>query len=151
MNTGLFCVILKVQRGHVPVRADLPVKYIFGNILRILCLTGTSIVCIFYRRLYTELTTDPQNSLIIGFHAIITFQIIPYSLVSFVWGVFMDFFYFIRYMLVFQLTFRCLPMQPFIIRRMGNAPKPAQAPDGIAVLFMFFFYRLVYRFMSDQA
>ncbi len=64
----------------------------------------------------------------------------------------MDFFYFIRYMLVFQLTFRCLPMQPFIIRRMGNAPKPSQvSTDGIAVLFMFFFYRLVYRFMSDQA
>ena len=88
-----FCHIRKpfLVRG---LGIELPVKYVFGNILRILSMAGTPIICIFYRRLYTELTTDPQNSLIIGFHAMITFQIIPDSPVSFVWGVFMDFFYF---------------------------------------------------------
>ena len=130
---------------------ELPVKYVFGNILRILSPAGTTIVCIFYRRLYVKLTADPQDSFIIGLYAMITFQFIPDPPVSLVWGIFVDLFYFICYPVVFQLAFRCLPMQPFIIRRMRNTSKPAQAPDGIAVLFMFCFYRPVYRFMPDQA
>lgn len=92
---------------------------------------------------YTELTADPQDSFIVIFRAMITLQIIPDSPVSFVWGVFMDFFYFICYTLVFQFTFRHLPMYPFIIRRMGNTSKLAQDLDGIAVLFMFGFGRVL--------
>ena len=63
----------------------------------------------------------------------------------------MDLFYFICYPLVFQLAFWWLPMQPFIIRRMRNISKLTQAPDGIAVIFVFLFYRPVYGFMPDQA
>ena len=145
-----FCHIRKpfLVRG---LGIELPVKYVFGNILRILSTAGTPIICIFYRRLYTELTADPKYSFIIGFHAVITLQLIPDSPVSLVRGIFMDLFYFICYTLVFQLAFWCLPMQPFIIRRMGNAYKLAQAPDGIAVIFVSLFYRPVYGFMPDQA
>ena len=130
---------------------ELPVKYVFGNILRILSPAGTTIVCIFYRRLYVKLTADPQDSFIIGLYAMITFQFIPDPPVSLVWGIFVDLFYFICYPVVFQLAFRCLPMQPFIIRRMRNTSKPAQAPDGIPMIFVFLFYRPVYGFMPDQA
>ena len=81
----------------------------------------------------------------------ITFQFIPDPPVSLVWGIFVDLFYFICYPVVFQLAFRCLPMQPFIIRRMRNTSKPAQAPNRIAMIFVFLFYRPVYGFMPDQA
>lgn len=133
------------------LRIELPVKYVFGNILRILSSAGTPIVRIFYRRLYVKLTADPQDSFIIGLYAMITFQFIPDPPVSLVRGIFVDLFYFICYPMVFQLAFRCLPMQPFIIRRMRNISKLAQAPDGIAMIFVFLFYRLVYSFMPDQA
>ena len=76
-----FCHIRKpfLVRG---LGIELPVKYVFGNILRILSMAGTPIICIFYRRLYTELTADPKYSFIIGFHAVITLQLIPDSPVS---------------------------------------------------------------------
>lgn len=70
------------------LRIELSVKYVFGDILRILRPVGTPIVRIFYRRLYVKLTTDTQYSFIIGLYAMITVQIIPDSPVSFVRGIF---------------------------------------------------------------
>ena len=138
-----FCYIGKpfLIRG---LRVELTVKYIFGNILRSFCLAGTPLVRIFYRRLYIELTADPKDSFVIGFYAMITLQIIPDPPIPFVRGSFMDLFYFICYTLVFPLTSRYFPIDPFIIRCMGNTSKLAQQPDGMTVLFVFLFYCTVY-------
>ena len=140
--------------SHFLVRglcSELPVKYVFGNILRILSSAGTPIVRIFYRTLYVKLTADSQCSFIIGLYVMITFQIIPDPPGFLDRGIFVDLFYFICYPLVFQLTFRCLStMKSFIIHHMGNSPKLTQVPDGIAEIFVFLFDRPVYGFMSDQ-
>ena len=83
---------------------EVPVKNIFCQILRILCIPGTAVVCILDGGLYVTAATDPQSTLVADSDIMIPFQIVSNASVTFVRAVRMDLFGEIRNALVLFLS-----------------------------------------------
>ena len=80
----------------------------------------------------------------------ITFQIIPYSAVTFIRVLHMDLRDRICNPLVLYLIGRGIPVEPFIVCSPAHLSQPAKGIDRISVLFIFFFDRLIDLLMPDQ-
>ena len=65
------------------LRCEFPVQDILCNKLRICSLPGTSVAAVLDRRFDAFLPADPEYSFVVRFDSMVTFQIIPYSAISF--------------------------------------------------------------------
>ena len=63
---------------------EIPVQYVFCNILRIRCMTCAAMICILNCRLHTFCTANSQNTLVIYRYVMVTLQIITNAPISFI-------------------------------------------------------------------
>ena len=63
---------------------EIPIQYVFCNILRIRRMTCAAMIRILNCRLHTFCTANPQNTLVIYRYVMVTFQIITNTPISFV-------------------------------------------------------------------
>lgn len=110
-----------------------------------------SIVCVFYGGFYALFTAEAEHPLVICLYAMVPFQFVPDSSVSFIRGSGVDFFNFLRNLPVFYLMCRYFPVHPFIIRGTRYAAESTKQPDRISMCLMFFLYCLIYGFVPYQA
>ena len=83
------------------LRYEFPVQDILGNKLRICSLPGTTVVTVLDRRFDAFLPADPKYSFVVNLHSMVTFQVIPYSAITFI-GIFhVNFFDFISNLFIF--------------------------------------------------
>lgn len=108
-----------------PVRMELAVQKIFGNILRIFGPPGTATGLVFHSRAYIPGPADTQHTLIINMDTIVVAQIVIKPPVTFVRVLQMDFFNLIRQSLVFLSPAAQVPRGPFMVSRTSNMEQTA--------------------------
>ena len=116
IDLALFTVLVPLELRNICqpffirlVRMKVPVKNIFCQILRILCIPGTAVVCILDGGLYVTAATDPQGTFVADANIVVSFQIITDAAVTLVRTVRVDLFREIRNALVLLLALGQFP------------------------------------------
>ena len=110
---------------------ELSIQEIIGYVLRVIGLPGTSIVAILDRRLNTPFPTDTKHALIVDCQAVVDFQIIPKSTVSFIRALHVYLLQLVRNLLILLLPRRQSSTVPLIIGRSGDMQHATSLADWI--------------------
>ena len=117
------------------ISCKLPVQDVLSNELRIVCLSGTSVIRVLDRGLDPFLSADPEYAFIVYIDSMITLQIIPYSAIALIRTGHVDLFNRLSNSFVFCFIGRDAPVKPFVVCCTAYMSQPAKRSDRVIIVF----------------
>lgn len=120
------------------VRMEIAIQYIFGNMLWIIGVSGTTVVLVLNRGFNASDTTDTQYTLVVHMNPMVVLQIVPNAPVAFVGAFGVNSFDFVSEFVVLCHPLAGFACRPTVISSSRYAQYSANAANRVMVFFLTF-------------
>lgn len=115
---------------------ELAVQQVFGNMLGILRMSGTTVVVVFHGRAYIFSPADAQYPLVIDMDAVVVAKVVVEPSVAFIRAFRMDLLKPASQIFIFRFPAALLSRRPFVVGRTGYMKQRTSRFDGIPFFLM---------------